>query len=217
MRLARKLFILAAMTMAAMALTAGSASAVEVSNEANGVHCTAVTIDEHHAVSGGCRVEATSEVGQPTQVQAFNGMTFVTISTCADHFEAAIGEDGTGYLYQAVTSQSGTAPCTRTQCDESHLAEHHPHALIPWPLTVESTSSMEITFCLRDVNAEEGTAGTTCHTNVDITDDGDHQYEFRATGAPGSGSCENLGGGARVIGHWNVTPTVSHPAIEIAN
>jgi hypothetical protein len=55
--------------------------------------------------------------------------------------------------------------------------------------------------------------------HVDIMDDGDHQYEFRATGTaiPSSGSCENLGGGARVIGHWNVVPvSPSHPAIEIS-
>jgi hypothetical protein len=209
MRLVRTLSIIVAASAAALAFGASSAAGqVEVTDEATGGHCTAVTLDANHNVSGGCRIEAISEPAQPTQVQAFNGMTFVTVFTCGEHFEAAIGEDGTGYIYHAVHTSHGGDPCMRTQCDEAD------HALIPWPLALESASNMEFTFCLRNVTSGEGDPGTPCHTNIDITDDGVHNYEFHANGTT-SGSCENLGGGVRIIAHWNIVPTQEHPAIEI--
>lgn len=206
MRIARKLFMVAVLTAATMAFGASSASAVEV--QSGGEHCDPVTVMPGHVVEGGCRVEAVSE--RETQVQAFvSGVGFVTISTCEDHFEAAIGEDGTGYLYEATTTEHAGPPCTRAQCDEAD------HAEIPWPIALYATTEMEVTFCLRTKSAEEGAPGTFCHTNIAVTpNNATGAHEFSADGVL-HGSCENLGGGVRVIGHWNVVPSTSHPAIQI--
>ena len=145
-------------------------------------------------------------------------MGFVQISSCESQLEGAIGEDGSGYVYEALEAwHFGPASCTLTQCDEGEDAEHHEHALIPWPFVLESTSTMEITFCLRGIDAEEGaeTPKLECHTNFDFVEDGTHQQELRATGAPGSGLCENLETPVRVIGHWNFIPSAGHPVIEV--
>jgi hypothetical protein len=49
------------------------------------------------------RLGAESE--HETLVQAFvSGVGFVSISSCEDRVEAAIGEDGHGYLYNVTTS-----------------------------------------------------------------------------------------------------------------
>jgi hypothetical protein len=133
----RKLFVLAVMVFATMAFGASSASAVEVSDASTGNHCTAATLTSDHVVEGGCRFEAVSE--RETVFQTFvSGVGFVTFMTCEDHFEAAIGEDGTGYLYNATISAHAGNPCTRTQCDEATGTK------IPWPIALTSTTNMEI-------------------------------------------------------------------------
>jgi hypothetical protein len=206
MRIARKLFMVAILTAATMAFGASSASAVEVSDAAG--HCTEATL-EVHEVDGGCRIEAVSE--RETEVQAFvSGVGFVTISSCEDHFEAAISEDGHGYLYNATTTAHPPILCTRTQCDEVDGTK------IPWEVQLTSTTNMEITFCLRTISGGPGAAGTPCHTDIRVTpNNATGAHEFFADGVTW-GSCENLGGGVRVHGHWNITPTESHPAIVIA-
>ncbi len=205
MRFARELFVLAVAVLTAMAFGVSSASAVEVS-DAVGNHCDPVMLTIH-TVDGGCRVEAVSE--RETQVQAFvSGVGFVTISTCSNHFEAAIGEDGTGWLYNATLTPMEGPPCTRAQCDEANMTK------LPWPFNLNSTASMEIDFCLRNITGPEG-VGTTCHVVIAVTPNNTTgAHEFSANGTT-SGSCENLGGGVRIIGHWNVTPGAGHPLIRI--
>ena len=210
MRLARKLAILTAMAMAAMALTATSASAVEVSSEPGGVHCTATVLMSNHSVEGGCKIRAVSEEETKVQAQIAPGVWF-TVSSCEDQFEAAMGESGEGYLYNATTSGHAAGdPCTRTQCDEGE-AGATPHAKMPWHLRLNSTTSMEVRFCLRTNNTAEGTAGTTCHTNVAVSISPTHRYEFSAKPSV----CEN-NTNLRVIGHWNQVVDAAHPAVEIA-
>ncbi len=203
MRFARKLLAVAILTAATMAFGASSASAVEVENAA-GDHCGAVTLNVH-AVSGGCLVEALSE--RETQTQAFvSGVGFVTVSTCVDHFEAAIGEDGTGYLYNATITAMEGPPCTRRQCDEADMSKK------PWPLNLNGTTSMELDYCLRQSTDPEGSVGTSCHMVLAVTpNNATGAHELTANPAP----CENLGGGVRIIGHWNITPNPGHPLITI--
>ncbi len=201
MRFARELFVLAAV-LAAMAFGASSASAVEVENAA-AVHCGTVVLNGH-GVSGGCPVEAVSE--RETQVQAFvSGVGFVTISTCADHLEAAIGEDGTGYMFMTTTGMAGP-PCTRRQCDEANMT------IKPWRIRLTSTSSLEIDICLRQYTDMEGSLGTRCHAVFAVTPNNlTGAHEISANPAP----CDNLGGGVRVIAHWNIAPDPGHPMITI--
>jgi hypothetical protein len=208
MRIARKLFMVAILTATTMAFGASSASAVEVADLDTEVHCTEAILTGH-AVDGGCLVEAVGE--RETLVQGFvMGVGFVTVSACEDHFEAAISEDGHGYLYNATTTgHTGPPLCTRTQCDEEDMTK------IPWEVQLTATDNMEITFCLRTIEAGEGAAGTPCHTDIGVeTNNATGGHEFWADGV-NKGSCENLGGGVRVIGHWNVIPSGSHPAITI--
>jgi hypothetical protein len=207
MRIARKLLVVAVLTAATMAFGASSASAVEVSDVAG--HCTAVTLMPDHEVEGGCRVEAVSE--RETVTQAFvSGVGFVTISACEEHVEAAVGEDGTGYIYAVTHVGHEGTPCTRTQCDEANMAK------IPWSLSLTSTTNMEYTFCLRTISGGEGAAGTPCHTDIAVTpNNATGAHEVSANGTT-TGSCENLGGGVRVITHWIIVPSPSHPAITIA-
>jgi hypothetical protein len=141
-----------------------------------------------------------------TQVQAFvSGVGFVTITTCNDHLEAAIGEDGTGYMF-ATTSGMAGPPCTRTQCDEANMVKK------PWPLNLNSTSSVEVDICLRNVTDMEGSLGTMCHAVYSLTvNNTTGGHEMYANPAP----CENLGGAVRLIGHWNITPDSGHPLITI--
>lgn len=208
MRVAHKLLVAAVVALVAVAFGASPASAqVEVSDEATGAHCGAVTLDEDHNVSGGCRIRAVTEI--ETLVRAFvPTFGFITVSTCEELFEAAIGEDGTGYLYSAIHAQHEGSSCTSVQCDEAD------HALRPWPFTVESTGRMRLYYCVRNyTNTSEGDAGMVCYTTMDLVDDGNHQYELRATGAAGDASC---GFDTRIIAHWNVVPDAGHPAIEIS-
>ncbi len=209
MRFASTMLAAAVVALAAVAFGASTASAqVEVSDEATGEHCSAVTVDENHNVSGGCRVEAVTE--RETVVYAWvPPLGLVTVSTCDEHFEAAIGEDGTGYLYSATHTQHQGTYCRSVQCDEAD------HANRPWPLTIESTGRMKFYYCVRDViGTSEGDAGMVCYSTMDLVDNFIHHQELVATGTPGDASC---GGGLdiRIQAHWNLVPTISHPAIEI--
>jgi hypothetical protein len=144
-------------------------------------------------------VEVVSE--RETQVKAFvPGVGFVAISTCAEHFEAAIGEDGTGYLYNATTTSMSGPPCTRTQCDEANMNK------TPWPLNLSILGlSMEVDYCLRAITSGEGSAGTPCHVNLILwSNNATGAHAFSANSAP----CENLGGGVQLTGHWAVVPVL---------
>ncbi len=206
MRLAIRLLVLVATALAVVAIGSPSASAQgEVSAETTSDHCSAVTLSAGHTVAGGCRIRVVSE--SELILQAFvGGFGWLTISTCEAQVEAALGEDGAGYVYDAVLTPHQGPPCTRRPCDETTGAQ------LPWPLLV-TAGSLEITYCLRTVFDPPGAAGTWCHMEVPLATDG-HQVELTTTGASGSGACENLGGSVRIIGHGNVVPDVSHPAVE---
>jgi hypothetical protein len=107
-----------------MAFGASSASAVEVKNTA-GDHCGRVAVNAH-VVSGGRAVEAVSERETPFQCLYRASGAFVTGTTCSDHLDAAIGDDGTGPYMVAATSGMAGPPCTRTQCDEANIVKR------PW-------------------------------------------------------------------------------------
>ncbi len=176
MRLARKLFLLVAMAFAALAMTAGAASAqVEVLEE-DGGHCSAVAVGVGHAVTGGCDVEYTTEHHIP--LVAYTPAP-VIVSNCNVHLSAQIGETGAGVVNVAVfTAETVNPPvpgCTRAPCDEAT------GQMLPWPVQIletgPSTERLEATFCLRTIPSGPGGPGTYCEVHLPFSQVGNHNHE----------------------------------------
>jgi hypothetical protein len=181
MRLARKLFLLTAMAVTALAMTASSASAqIEVSNEITTEHCSAVSLMPNHIVEGGCHIDFVSPEGENIPLHAYIPAK-TTISDCEVELEGQVGENGEGYVTEAILHDphpGALAPCTRTACDEAD------HKMRPWPFHIREhgpgNEEVEATFCLRDNDPDlpEGTQGIQCEVHLEFTDLGNHQYEI---------------------------------------
>ncbi len=200
MRLARTIALLAMSAIAGLAFAANaSAQDFEITNEANGLHCPAVTLSGT-TVSGGCVVEAHSEGTVELAGHQFG--IELHVDDCLNEFTARLNEDGSGYLTNQVLSGEG---CTTTPCLEGGN-------VAPWPGTgIEASGQklLRIQFCV--VNA-----GTTrnCEFDVPFTANG-HAYEFLAndlnghTGGIFTARCE-------LTGHW-LTEADSPNRVEIAH
>jgi hypothetical protein len=211
MHFAKKLALLCAMALAAMALGASTASAqteepVEIWEE-DGSHCEP------------CHIHVTGEselhpvIGNP-------------ISQCEDEFEAEVWEDEfdenrdpeieeihQGHIYDYDNhDESATQPCTRQMCN----GVMEPADEIEWPITNmgETTTNaghMTVRFCL-DTKANPGAAGAHCTVEIDVTEEVSptHHYVFRAVNDP----C--FGGLVRLNGEWETEELPEeHGAIEI--
>jgi hypothetical protein len=180
MRLARKLFLLAAMAITALALTATAANAqVEVLEE-DGGHCPPVVVDVH-LVSGGCDIEYRSEAHIP--LVAYVSGNPVIVSNCRVHLSARVGETGAGYVNAALFSNEDpptNPPCTRAPCDE--LGRFGFSEMIPWPLHIEENAagqeSIEAEFCLRTIASGEGGAQTRCQVHLPFRQVVTHDHEI---------------------------------------
>ena len=187
MRLARKLFLLAAMAVAALAVGAGAANAqVEVIDEPSGEHCGAVTTLTAHTAVGGCLVEFESTGAVPLHAYIPGK---VTLFDCSWHLEARIGENGTGYVTQAKLTNTTPGSCPRTPCDEAAPS----HAELLWPFVLNESAgqeSLELTFCLRPLTFPdvEGQGNTPCTVHLEVTDLGNHDYEIGHS--PSESFCE---------------------------
>jgi hypothetical protein len=182
MRLARKLFLLAAMAITALALTATAANAqVEVIEE-DGIHCPPVSLSPTgHNVTGGCDIEYRSERHIPLVAYVPNP---VVVSNCRVHLSALVGENGAGYVTAALLSDEvppANPACTRFPCDENGPVGSS--KMIPWPLQIEENGpgleSIEATFCLRTIASGEGGAPTQCQVHLPLTQNvGTHDHEI---------------------------------------
>lgn len=183
MCLTRKLVLITAMAVVALAVTAGSASAqYEVVDEATFEHCSAVTFPVEHEAVGGCRVEFQSTGEVPFFVNV-PGAGVVQLFNCEWHLEARIGEVGEGYVTQAtLTSHPAPSfPCTRTPCDEPAPD----HSELAWPIQIEEAAgaeTLEMAYCLRPINSAEGADHFSCTVHLELTDLGSHDVEI---GHPG--------------------------------
>ena len=187
MCLARTLFLLTAMAAAALAVAGGTANAQrEVSDEGSGEHCPPSTVASAHTADGGCVVELQSEGGIPLHGYVPGK---VTVFSCEWHLTARIGDDGEGYVTQALLFQDASSqiPCTRTPCDEPTPS----HEEIPWPIDINEAGgeeSLELTFCMRPVFDAEGSGALPCTVHLEVTDLGNHDYEIGHT--PSEDFCE---------------------------
>jgi hypothetical protein len=178
MRYTSKLFLLAATTIAAMALGASSAAAsspVEVVVEDTGAHCT--------IFEGNCTLHVVGE-SHLTHPSPPIGI----ISRCQDEFTATFAEDGSGAVTgQSLASKPGSGiPCNSVPCPGSQPYD-------AWPIsaaeeTAASTIEATVTFCLG-----QG-PGVQCPADVIITEPSAHQYAFSTVTV-----CPNM---IRVEGLW---------------
>jgi hypothetical protein len=170
------------MAITALAMTATTASAqLEVHNETGGTDCGEVTIVGHD-VTGGCHIDFVSPTGTNIPLHAYTPGK-LTISNCEVALEGQVGENGEGYVTEAILTQphDSPIPCTRTECDEVETPEiHH---MIPWPFHIEEhgpgNEEVEATFCLRDITAEEHDLGVECEVHLEFEEEaGEHNYEI---------------------------------------
>jgi hypothetical protein len=181
MRIARKLFLLALVAVAAMAFAASTASAqgIEVLHEdAPGQpHCGDGITQE------GCLIHAEGEIllgGHVFGIEA-------TVSNCHVEMEAHIEGDG-GISVESVvlTDHPGVDDCVRQPCQ------------LPWLGNGEeddpegSGEVVHAIFCIEPVG---GGTDQVCDVEVPLATTGDHQYHLLFDDLPGTGTppCE-LGG-----------------------
>jgi hypothetical protein len=217
MRIARKLFLLGAMALAAMAMTAGAASAegVIVYDEAMN-HCGDVTIDVHQ-VDGGCHVEVESEEDIPLYAHLGPPLNELEISNCEVFLEAQLGEDGEGYITEAdlTPPDEGTVPCTRAPCDEAD------GTMLPWAIhfnEVDGVETVEATFCLRTIQSGPGGAGTPCTVHLPWENNGGHHYEIGDSGHTAEYACENPAVPVEIQAHFlSLEDELGEEEIEIVH
>jgi hypothetical protein len=173
MRLARKLVLLVAMALAAMAFTAGAANAqeepVEVTDEIS--HCSLNTAD--------CAVHV--EGSSSLRLFLF-GVDQGIISACTDEFVAQLRENGAGNITSYYNNASFNGPCTRIKCNDA--GEN-------WPITNtgEYTGAqadeghLTVRFCL-DSFTDPDAVGTHCNAEIQVENHGNHEYGFRANNIP---------------------------------
>ncbi len=212
MRLARKLVLTAAMALAAMAMTAGTASAqeepVNVFNEGTGVACSTAT--------GNCDLHV---AGNSVLTQHVFGAESQA-SACNDEFVARLGANGTGTI-PTYTNNAPVAPCTRIKCNG--VGENASEGTWPVTNTGEYTAAgqtldghLTVRFCL-DLASMPNDPGVHCTVEIDVDATANHRYRFTAVnehcplGIPGVE--------AELDGTWNseVTPDAGQEQIEIVH
>jgi len=182
MRLARKLFLVAAAAIAMIAFAAPAANAIEVSTEADPmVHCPEVGAGNDHVVSGGCVVEV--ETGDTTPVILGLHATMggeVVFTACNITFDVALHEFGDGIIYNQTITNTPANGCFLTPCDEAEPD----HNDLLWPATLMEfggATALQFTFCIRpdsEVPGDEGSSFTTCTIYVPWTENPEHAYTF---------------------------------------
>lgn len=186
MRIARKLALLASLALAAMAMTAGSASAtgaLEVyENDGGGSqHCGTVSVVDHE-VTGGCEAIATSSGTVELEGEVFG--FHIHESDCDNVFTVNFNEDGTGFVsgFQITNCSSNV-----TACNEGG-SESNPE--IPWAFAGEedaaNTVGGEIAVCIN--TALLGTCSGIFNVAIDTSSE---DYVVSADGEGiGSSACE---------------------------
>jgi hypothetical protein len=204
MRLTRKLVLAGLTAMVAMAFAASSASAIEVSAESTGAHCSAVTYIAHGTGSGGCLLRGTAQ-----QVELGGAFGFMTL--CNDTFEGRVGENGEGFVYAATftnCSPINVTPCVETGVFtnwKAELATGTENATQSGPFTQNETN-FEAHFCVVALGQT-----IRCHVNLTVTEPQTHRYTL-VTGASHK-ICED--GTNSIQGTFTQVVDAAHPAIEI--
>jgi hypothetical protein len=156
MRLARKLFLVAATAMAMIAFASPAANAVTVTVEPGGANCPEVQVTNAHAITGGCLITAQTAAGTTADLRIHIGGVETVISQCTDTFSARVHRSGDGWIFNQVLTG---ANCGLVACDEANSVKYE------WPLTImefgptaPNTQAIQTTFCTRSAAVGPGTA-----------------------------------------------------------
>jgi hypothetical protein len=194
MRNARKVLLLAVMALAAMAFAASTASAqsLELTDEATGAHCPAVTLNGTD-VDGGCLTHATSESAIELRKHVFGIESHIT--SCNNEFAGRVSEDAQGYIFEQVLSGAG---CARQACKPTGEGT-------PWAASgAENTGTGAQGFLTTDFCVEPVGGGTdeTCEIDVPFNAySNQHRQEY---GQAGEMSSHGISGfRCELVGHWN--------------
>lgn len=195
MLLTRKLLLLVATAIVAMAAFTGSAGAalIAASTGSGDTPCPAVMISGH-TVTGGCHFEFES-TGFGIPFHALIGPNKVTISNCEVRFEARLDGGAEGYVTEAnlTAPHGGSVGCTQRPCDEDSGATD---TFIPWRLHIREhgvgDEQAELALCLR-TGGTEGSAGLRCEVHLEFTPLPNDNYEIgHVSGSAGVAEfCEN--------------------------
>jgi hypothetical protein len=195
MRNVRKLVLLAVMALAAMALAAPSASALEITNEAGGAHCAAVTLNGSD-VDGGCLTHATSNGTIELRKHVFGVES--TITTCDNEFTGRVNEDASGYIFEQVLSGAG---CTRQACVVS--GEGTPWAANGTETLGSNPTSGTLTtnFCVEPVG---GGSDETCEIDVPFAQNAGAGNHTQSYGQAGEMPSHGISGfRCELVGSWS--------------
>jgi hypothetical protein len=184
MRVACKLMLLAVMAIAAIAMTAGTASAqVELTVEGTSDHCGAVEVGLHSA-SGDCEIHASST--GDVILRAFGSVQ----SRCLYEFTGYVDENGSGAITDQILGPPEIGTCSMQPCAEVGLGQD------VWPIQVSEGASghlrLEMTACF---TSPFGTI--VCHLpDIFVEAGGDHSAHLQTgremtAGRPTPAACSN--------------------------
>jgi hypothetical protein len=192
-------------TVIVAAVAPRAAQAIEVTDEATGNHCSAMTLTGTD-VDGGCLFHLASEAPIQLRKHVFGIETHVT--SCSTEFAGRYDEAGEGYLLEQVLSGSG---CQRRPCRPGDIEA------APWPVHLHAGTPItaEVTLCVKPL---VGGSDETCEIDIPLHPySNQHRQEYGSTtempshGTPGF-RCE-------LIGHWNSETGGTHdgqPEQELA-
>jgi hypothetical protein len=185
------------LAIAALAVVAPTASAIEITDEATSEHCSEVTVAEG-VPSGGCPMYFQSE-----ERVLFLGNGF-SAALCNFQFEMRLDEAGAGYIYdQTFTECAGTL---MTPCPENQLWPVQLHEDVLGNHLMEAEMCIQVGGALVLCHLADFPLEQANHDNVEIHfDDGPTIFDAR--------SCE--GPVFWAFAHFTFTSDEAHPALEI--
>jgi hypothetical protein len=189
-----RIWLAALGALAAVMLTASSASAqVSVTKEPGGLPCGTPLVSSHEA-SGGCEVHVVST--ELVDLEVFGA----TVSRCNNEFEAQLGSTGSGWLtHQTLTG----AECAVVPCAEAG------GGVTPWPAQLAELGAslfLTVTFCV------QGSQTTNCTVTVPAILNAHTGLSF--SGESPELNCAGTGGLVQVHGNWT---TEANPGVEISH
>jgi hypothetical protein len=165
MRPAPRLALLAITALAALLLSAATASAdvpVEVHDE-SGNHCDP------------CEVHVVGE-----SLFHVTGVPSFVVTQCEDEFVAELYEDGTGHITDLTNVGHNSQPCVTAQCNGVGESESE----IEWEFDLEEVAPNETelstVLCL-DSRADPDAAGNHCAVDILLEETDTHTYELQAS------------------------------------
>lgn len=198
MHLIGKLALLSVTALAALAFTAGTASAqeapVEVMDEATGVHCNP------------CPFHMVGFSDLWLHVFGHEEM----ISACTDEFEGEIHENGDGHI-TSYTNNHAADPATCTTVPCAAAAERE------WPITNmgeigPEKGHMDVRFCVRHPNEPDSHCPIEMHFYTNATG---RVTEFGAVGDTESNGPTAFGARCELDGHWTIETGPVHKGLEV--